>query len=298
MRSLAASRGSKGVALLVVLWGCTLAAITLGALASTARVEGVQAQGQYRQARASYAAQAGIARAALRLRATLATQRWMADGRPYRFREGDIDVSVSIADEDGKFDLNRMSPDQLGALLKAIGVDPEEVPRLRDRIVGWGKSGKQFDDALLARGGFTSIEELWRVPGLDAAVADKLEPELTLWAHSGMNLAHASPTVVSAVTGVGRDAAVAYVEGVRSAAPDSNVLPPLPGDGVVASASTATSGTVTVSSSAVSNGLVVLIQATIILDNSPGDPRAYRVVRWRESVSAGDRAPGGTTLSS
>ncbi|KAG9572912.1 hypothetical protein KCV01_g18869, partial [Aureobasidium melanogenum] len=175
---------------------------------------------------------------------------------------------------------------QLGALLKAVGVDPEEVPRLRDRIVGWGKRGKQFDDALLARGGFTSIEELWRVPGLDAAVADKLEPELTLWAHSGMNLAHASPIVVSAVTGVGRDAAVAYVEGVRSAAPDSNVLPPIPGDGVVASASTATSGTVTVSSSAVSNGLVVLIQATIILDNSPGDPRAYRVVRWRDDDGA------------
>ena len=57
----------RGVALLIVLWGCTLAAITIGALASLARVEGLQTQGQSRRVEALYAAEAGIERAVYRL---------------------------------------------------------------------------------------------------------------------------------------------------------------------------------------------------------------------------------------
>jgi general secretion pathway protein K len=281
------TRKQDGVALLIVLWGCTLAAITLGALASSARVEGVQARGQYLRVRGFYAAEAGIELAVFRLRADQDAERWAADGRAYRFRQDNADVSISISDEDGKINLNRTSPEQIASLLLAAGIDPERAPKLRDAIIGWGKRGKNFSDALLAEGGFASLEELRRVPGMTPEVVDRLDPALTLWSTSSSpNLAHASSIVVAATTGAGREASEAYVATVRGMAPGNELLPAMPnGLGVEASSSSVrSSGTVTITSTASENGgPAVKIQATVILASTPGDPHAYRVIRWRES---------------
>jgi len=279
-------RGQRGVALLVVLWGCTLAAITLGALASSAKVEGMQARGQYVRTRGFYAAEAGIEQAVYRLRAEQAAQRWAVDGRRYRLRQDDADVSVTVTDEDGKLNLNQASPEQLAALLHAVGVDPERVPRLRDAIVRWGDGSERFGDSLLAKGGFASLEELRRVPGLPGDVADQLEPGLTLWSTSGPNLAHAPAVVVAAVTGAGREASEAYVADVRSMDPDRGGLPVVPGNAGPTQPSLPGSGTVTIVSTAtMDGGLTVRIMATVALQNAPGDPRAYRVLRWHESAA-------------
>ncbi|UPG87516.1 type II secretion system protein GspK [Luteibacter aegosomatis] len=276
------------MALLVVLWGCTLAAITLGALSTSAHIEGMQALGQYKRTKAFYAAQSGMERAVYRLRATQPAQRWAVDGRTYRFREDAVDVVVSVTDEDGKIDLNRASPERMAALLKAAGVAQGDVMRFRDAIVGWGKRGKAFSDSLLAEGGFTSLEELRRVPGLPADVVDRLDPALTLWSSSEPNLAHAPPVVVAAVTGAGMEASTAYVDDVRDMRPGSDVLPPTPGnEGSYSASASSSSGTVTIVSTAtVQDDLAVSIQATVMLKGDPGDPRAYRVVRWRESGSS------------
>lgn len=277
-------RGQRGIALLVVLWGCTLAAITLGALASSAKVEGIQARGQYLQTKGFYAAEAGIEQAVYRLRAALPTQRWAVDGRTYRLREGDADVSVSVSDEDGKLNLNQASPEQIGALLQAVGVDPERMPKMRDAIVRWGNGGERFSDSLLAKGGFTSLEELRRVPGLPGDVLDRLEPGLTLWSTSGPNLAHAPAVVVAATTGAGREVSEAYVADVRAMDPEHGGFPVAPGNVGAAQPSLPSSGTVTIMSTAtLGDGLAVRIQATVALQNAPGDPRAYRVLRWLET---------------
>lgn len=280
----AGTRAQRGVALLVVLWGCTLAAITLGALASSAKVEGTQARGQYLQTKGLYAAEAGIEQAAYRLRARQASQRWAVDGRTYRWRMDDVDLTVSIVDEDGKLNLNVATPEQLGALLLAVGADPENVPRWRDAIVRWGSGGERFADSLLAKGGFASIEELRRVPGLPGDVVDRMEPGLTLWSTSGPNLAHAPAIVVAAATGAGRQAAESYVADVRAMDPEHGGLPSVPGHAEGVMASLPSSGTITVVSTAtMPDGLLVRIEATLALQNAPGDPRAYRVLRWRET---------------
>ncbi|NII54855.1 type II secretion system protein GspK [Luteibacter sp. SG786] len=284
MRAPRTVRAQRGVALLVVLWGCTLAAITLGALASGAKVEGTQARGQYLQTKGIYAAEAGIEQAAYRLRAREARQRWAVDGRAYRLRIDDVDVAVSIVDEDGKLNLNTATPEQIGALLLAAGAGPAEATRWRDAIVRWGGGGERFADSLLAKGGFASLEELRRVPGLPGAIADRVEPGLTLWSTSGPNLAHAPAVVVAAMTGTGRELAEAYVADVRAMDPEHGGLPPVPGRAEGTVASLPSSGTVTVTSTAtLGDGVVVRIDATLALQNAPGDPRAYRVLRWRES---------------
>jgi len=282
MKRSAGPRGESGVALLVVLWGCTLAAITLGALASSARVEGVQARSQYERVKGSYAAEAGIEQAVYRLYARQAVQRWAVDGRTYRFREGDAEVSVSVVDEDGKVNLNQTTPERISALLRAIGVVPEQVPAMRDAIVGWGKRNDSFSDSLLAAGGLTSLEELRRIPGLPVDVAERLDPAVTLWSTSGPNLAHAPAAVVAAITGAGREASEAYVADVQAMAPGNDALPRLPNGAEGEFNAVDTSGTVTITSTATTRGgQVVRIRATVRL--APGTSRGYSVMRWRES---------------
>lgn len=287
------TRKQQGIALLVVLWGCTLAAITLGALASSAKVEGIQARGQYLQTRGFYAAEAGIEQAVFRLRAEQASQRWAVDGRTYRLREGDASVTVTVTDEDGKLNLNKAAPEQLGALLQAVGVDAGQVPKLRDAIVRWGSGGERFSDSLLAKGGFTSLEELRRVPGLPGDVVDRLEPALTLWSGSGPNLAHAPAVVVAAMTGAGQEASEAYVADLRAMDLEHGGLPTVPGNIGSAQSFVPSSGTVTVVSTAtLGETLAVRIQATVTLQSAPGDPRAYRVLRWIQ-MAAEDKSSDG-----
>ena len=62
-----AGRKQRGVALLLVLWACTLLAILLGGDAALARTEALQARFEFSQAQAHYAAEAGLMQAVLRL---------------------------------------------------------------------------------------------------------------------------------------------------------------------------------------------------------------------------------------
>ena len=59
----------RGVALLVVLWACTLLAILLGGYAALSRTEAMQARYQFAQTQAHYAAEAGLNRAIYSLQA-------------------------------------------------------------------------------------------------------------------------------------------------------------------------------------------------------------------------------------
>jgi general secretion pathway protein K len=198
-----------------------------------------------------------------------------------------------VTDEDGKLNLNKASPEQIDALIQAVGVDPEQMPQLRDAIVRWGSGGERFSDSLLAKGGFTSLEELRRVPGLPGDVVERLEPALTLWATSGPNLAHAPAVVVVAMTGAGREASEAYVTDVRAMDPENGGLPAVPGNVGSAQSFVPSSGTVTIVSTAtMSDALAVRIQATVALQNAPGDQRAYRVLRWVEMAAEEKPADG------
>ncbi len=271
-----------GVALLVVLWGCTLAAITLGALASTARVESTQARGQVSRTQALYAAQAGIDRAVYMLNARDDSQRWMADGRRYAMSVGTAEVQLEIADEDGKVNLNTASPELIERLLLVSGVPPSSVAGIRGAILGWGRRGNMAASLLLAKGGFASLDELYRVPGVDAGTVDRVLPFLTLWNAGEPNLAHAPPTVVAAVTGASLERAQHYVEAVRRLPSADAALPLLPGTGS-GSAAKGFSGVVSIVSRArLADGMTLVLDTTVVLHNAPGDPRAYRVLRWRE----------------
>ncbi|WEN15300.1 type II secretion system protein GspK [Rhodanobacter sp. AS-Z3] len=188
----------RGVALLLVLWACTLLAILLGGYAALARTEGLQARYQFAQTQAHYAAEAGLMRAAYALQDPQPKQRWMADGRLYSFHYNDATVTVRAIDEGGKVDLNTASPEVLLTLFEAAGLQPVPAQVVADHVVDWRTLPVADADASSGRGDylaagrnyaprhapFASVEELQMVLGITPALYRQLAPVLTIWSGS------------------------------------------------------------------------------------------------------------------
>jgi general secretion pathway protein K len=188
-------RTQRGVALLVVLWACTLLAILLGGYAALARTEGLQARYQFEQTRAHYAAEAGLMRAVYALQATRMEDRWVADGRSYPFRFDGAAVSVSVTDEGGKVDLNTATPAVLAGLFRAAGENAGQADALAKAVVAWrsfavSDAERQRHAAAYAAAGrsygprngpFASVEELQMVLGVTPALYAKVAPAVTIW---------------------------------------------------------------------------------------------------------------------
>jgi len=201
----------RGVALLLVLWACTLLAILLGGYAALARTEGLQARYQFAQTQAHYAAEAGLMRAVYGLQNPQQKQRWVADGRAYTFRYDGATVSVRAIDEGGKVDLNAASPEVLQGLFQAAGLKPDKAQALADRVVDWrnpiGLEGEAASQraAYVAdgrdygprNGPFASVEELQMVLGMTPALYRQVAPVVTIWAGGASPDPNTAPLLVT-----------------------------------------------------------------------------------------------------
>jgi general secretion pathway protein K len=188
-------RRQRGVALLVVMWACTLLAILLGGYAVLAHTEGLQSSFQFQQTRAHYAAEAGVMRAIYALQAPNIADRWTADGRIYPFAYDDAKVGVSVISESGKVDLNAATPDVLANLFRAAGVDPVRAATLAQAVIDWRsfavsqQQAAQRTAAYTAagrdygprNGPFVSVEELQMVLGMDPGLYETIAPDVTIW---------------------------------------------------------------------------------------------------------------------
>jgi general secretion pathway protein K len=185
----------RGIALLVVLWACTLLAILLGGYAMMARTEALQARYEFAETRAHYAAEAGMMRAIYSLQDPVITQRWLPDGRNYPLSINDAKVVVSATDEGGKVDLNSATPDVLARLFQLGGMNAKAAQDLTTQVVNWrtfALSNSDLDGHKAPyvaagldygpRGGpFASVEELQMVLGMDPGVYRAIAPVLTIW---------------------------------------------------------------------------------------------------------------------
>jgi general secretion pathway protein K len=275
---------NRGVALLIVLWGCTLLAIMLGGFAALARTEGLQARYQYAQTRAHYAAEAGVMRAIEGLQSRDFRSRWIADGRIYEFEFDDAKVSISIVDEDGKVDLNAASGDVLDGLFKAAGVADDKAHRLSAAVQDWRRPGDaaspngakkpQYDAAGLGygprNGPFATVEEARMVLGMDANTWTAVAPALTIWSgRERPNAEHAQPLALAAIPGLGRAGADAILA-KRGQADGATVAG---GNGV----------THTIRAEAIlDDGTRSSLTSTIRLRGIRSGNQPYAVLRWRE----------------
>ncbi|SEW20451.1 type II secretion system protein GspK [Luteibacter sp. 329MFSha] len=277
-------RHTRGVALLIVLWGCTLLAIMLGGFAALARTEGLQARYQFAQTRAHYAAEAGVMRAIAALQAPDASSRWIADGRVYVFAFDDAKVDITIVDEDGKVDLNAASGDVLTGLFKAAGVQDDRAGRLSSAIQDWRRPGDaaspngakkpQYEAAGLAygprNGPFASVEEARMVLGMDAATWATVAPALTIWSgRERPNTEHAQPLALAAIPGLGG----AGAEAVLATRAQGGGGAMAGGNGV----------THTIRAEAIlDDGTRSSLTSTIRLRGIRSGNQPYAVLRWRE----------------
>jgi general secretion pathway protein K len=275
----------RGVALLLVLWACTLLAILLGGYATLARTEGLQARYQFAQTQAHYAAEAGLMRAVYGLQHPQPKQRWVGDGRPYTFHYGEATVTLTSTDESGKVDLNAASPDVLLGLFQAAGVPPVQAQKLTDHVLDWrnpvGLEGDADSQraAYVAAGRdygprhnpFASVEELQMVLGMTPAIYRTVAPVLTIW--SGIlspdpNIA--PPLALAAIPGMTAEQQKA-IQATRL----KNASDP----GLVVNNGTTHSIR---SEARLADGTRAVLRATVRMQASQAGGQPYAVLRWQE----------------
>lgn len=274
----------RGVALLVVLWACTLLAILVGGYAMLARTEGLQARYQFAQTQAHYAAEAGVMRAIYALQDPQLPQRWMADGRSYPFDFDGARVNVSIVSENGKVDLNAASPDVLQNLFKAAGMADNEAQALTRNVVDWRsfnvvpsstpnmayvQAGRDYGPR---HGPFASIEELQMVLGMDPAVYRRLASQVTLWSgRQSPDPATAPPLALAAVPGMTPQQAQALAAARTGAQSQPQALAAM--QGVTHSIR---------SEATLADGTRAILRATVRLQGVRPQALPYAVLRWQE----------------
>ena len=144
---------------------------------------------------------AGVARAILALDDSRTGERWRVDGYPYAFAYDGIPMTVSVQDEDGKFDVNEVDDDTLAPLFVSVGVDANTAVVLSDRIVEW-RTQATSDDAHTLHGGsdadyavaglpwhprhadFQTVAELKLVLGITPALFARIRPAITVYSRN------------------------------------------------------------------------------------------------------------------
>jgi general secretion pathway protein K len=292
-------RRERGSALLLVLWVAALLAALLAGIAAAARSESEAALYGSEQVRAELAAQAGLAHAIAGMRAPDVQQQWVPDGRPYTFDFDGARVTVKVVDVSGMLDLNASTPDLLRGLFQAAGANTVQAGDLANAIAavrggssdsqgGATPSAAQFDGGIgteAPHGSFRAIDQLARLPGMDAGLFARIESSVTVY--SGRNfpdVSYAGPLVMAAVQGVSLDAAKSLVAARRKRpaqrfAGNGQAFGAVAGGALVAGYG----GMVerVFSSAEMPDGTRAGVDATIRLALTGGLARPYKVLDWR-----------------
>lgn len=276
----------RGVALLVVLWACTLLAILLGGYAMLARTEGLQARYQFAQTQAHYAAEAGVMRAVYALQDPQVTQRWQPDGRVYPFEFDGARVNVSIIDEGGKVDINAASPDVLLNLFRAAGLADNKAQALAQNVVDWrsfslsppsnvpnaayAQAGKDYGPR---HGPFATVEELQMVLGMEPAVYRTVASQVTLWSgRQSPNPATAPPLALAAIPGMTPAQAQTLLASRQAGQPGQQ-----PGLAVAQGVTHSIRSEATLA-----DGTRAILRVTVRLQGARAGASPYAVLRWQE----------------
>jgi general secretion pathway protein K len=281
-------RTQRGVALLVVMWACTLLAILLGGYAALAHNEGLQSSYQFEQSRAHYAAQAGLMRAIYAMQAPNMADHWIADGRIYPFEFDGAKVGISVISENGKVDLNAATPDVLTNLFRLAGADPTRAAAIAQAVVDWRSfavSQQQASQRAAAyaaagrdygprNGPFLSIEELQMVLGMDPTLYAAVAPCVTIWSGRSSPDPNTAPLLaLASLPGMDLQHAAAMIA-ARAPATAANAMVGLAGNNGI---------THSIRSEAVlADGTRAVLHATVRLQGFRPGSQSFAVLRWQE----------------
>ena len=297
----APAKSERGFALLLVIWVVSLLTVLATMLLSDTRNEALLVRNNLETARASALAEAGVTLAIAGLLDPNPSTRWSADGTPHRIAYDGGTVTVTMADENGKIDLNLAPLELLGSLFATQGLDSDLRGKLLAEIDRRRKAAAQltplnFSRALIPLGGlsprsaFYSVEDLRSIPDLNRAAFERLRPFLTVYSQSGhINPLTAPRQVLLAIPGINPLEVDALIAARKDFGTNLNPgsLPPLTGGqqylGFVGSG-----GAAAVTSEGVTAGGASFTREAIVsLTDAPLQP--YRILEWRQPIS-GDYA--------
>ncbi|GGA26790.1 general secretion pathway protein GspK [Dyella nitratireducens] len=279
----------RGVALLLVMWACTLLAILLGGYAVLAHTEGLQSSYQFQQAQAHYAAEAGVMRAIYALQAPNVNDRWIGDGRVYPFEFEHAKVGVSVTSESGKVDLNAASPDVLTRLFQNAGVDAPHASEITQAIVDWRSfpiSPQQIAQRKAAytaagrdygprNGPFASVEELQMVLGVTPDIYANIAPYVTIWSGRASPDPNTAPLLaLASVPGMDLQHAAAIIAARPTSSAGANAAAGLvANNGITHSIR---------SEAELADGTRAILRVTVRLQGYRPGSQAFAVLRWQE----------------
>ena len=124
-------------------------------------------------------------------------------------------VSVDFISESARIDLNFAPRDTIVNLFQVLGAPKDEANGYADRIIGWRTAPKQqySDDEMEfyrsaglsygpKAGAFSSVEELWLIPGLPSALVDQTLKFVTVYSgRREVDVFEAAPEVIAALPG-------------------------------------------------------------------------------------------------
>lgn len=195
------------------------AVVALGILSLTQRVL-VTGTAEVEAARASAAAEAGIALALRELLTNGPLDAFRIDGTPRRIRFDTAQLEIVVTDERGKVPLNLLDEGQLTALLGFAGLSGDPLAIARDSYLDWidddedpRPNGAEIDyyrpSGIHPRNaGFLTIGELGRVRGFTPGIVQKIASVATTdFGNASFDLRSASPAAIRIMYPAG-DAAV------------------------------------------------------------------------------------------
>lgn len=291
--------GSRGIALISVLWVTTLLAVLAAGLASSSRTEVVLARNQLANAKAEALADAGVFRAIMGLLDFDPATGWRASKAVRRINFEDGMVRLAIEDEEAKIDLNVAPLELFAGLLRALGMADEPALVLADRLGDFrdpddeplplGAESAAYADAGLPHGPkngpMIATSELLQMLGMTPELYDRLRPHVTVFSGSeGIDPLYASRTVLAAVPGMTPE----LVEAFAAAGPEDDPFSEVTDDEALFDAevyflfSREVIYNVRAEGRSAEGGVFVR-EAVIDLGGDAGRP--YRVLAWRRGNS-------------
>ncbi|HEX4159791.1 MAG TPA: hypothetical protein VHY79_15100 [Rhizomicrobium sp.] len=194
-------RRERGWALISVLWTTAMlgmmAAATQDLTVTSVRTE----RRALTRAHLDEDLEAATVRAVLALDDARPGSRCRIDSQPFPFTYDGVAMTITVQDEDGKYDLNQADDDTLAPLFQSVGVDQKTANILSDRIVEW-RTEANSDDTHTLHGGtdadyaaaglpwrprhddFQSISELRLVLGMTPQIYERVRSSLTVYSRN------------------------------------------------------------------------------------------------------------------
>ncbi len=285
----------KGIALILVIWVVTLLLVIAGSFLYAMRTDARAARNAALIARSDALAQAAVSRSLIELfKPQGSPEIWKREGEPRRWVFEGAEITIRLADESAKIDVNTANNELLKGLFRYGGLGDEDAARLLDAVLDWrdpdsltrpaGAEEPEYAQAGLsgrpANYPFQSTEELQLVLGMRAEVYQRIAPMITVYSRqSGVNPHLAERPVLLAIPGVTTDAVDLFLAERQAARNEGRMAPIFTAAGPYASY--ARTPAVTVRADVSIDGVVVSREAVAML--TPQFPRRpYTFLAWRE----------------